>query len=163
MKWNFGGQRCGTSTIVNIRHLKVKTRTQYYQHSHNLTTNVYFFWQYCTYIKTKLKDRRTVFQEHFTIIKQEKGYCFHSVYLHSSWTFWHLKDEINILFQNTGNQMPSDTLPYPIRMDSLSTSLLQPKYYLVTNASDSVEEFLITRFGCCLVILTTELYTVMND
>ena len=59
--------------------------------------------------------------------------------------------------------MPSDTMSYPRRMDILSTSLLKPKYYLATNAFDSTVEFLITRLGCCLVILTTELYTVMND
>jgi len=35
-------------------------------------------------------------------------------------------------------------------------------YYLVTNAFYSTEEF-ITQLGCCLVILTTELYTVKND
>jgi len=59
--------------------------------------------------------------------------------------------------------MPNGTLPYPRRMDNLSTPLLQPKYYLVTSASDSIEEFIFTRLGCCLVTLTTELYTVMND
>jgi hypothetical protein len=58
--------------------------------------------------------------------------------------------------------MPTDTLPYSRRLDILSTPLLQPKYYLATNAFYSIEEFLITRLGCCLVILTTELYTVMN-